>query len=150
MCASGVGQHLYPGSFFFFSSVCFDRGRQRIRPHIRERREGTTLSKFSQDFPALGPVVKSTHALMTALPSCSPRPKTAPNGATLYLRARSESLTRKRGLCFHFIQMLNCNMQRGGMSVFETHHQRSPRSHLSSPFCSLYLSVFQTAEWPLQ
>lgn len=118
------------GLFLFFG---FDSRRQRIRPHIRKGGMRLLSPNSVQDFPTLRPVVKPTQAFMAVLPLCSPLPKTAPNSVT-YFRAHSESLTRKRGFCFHFIQMLNCEL-----SLFEANHQCSPQSHLSSPFCSLYL-----------
>lgn len=85
-------------SIFFFLPHCVtDRGQNEIRPHISGRREGVQ----SEDFPTLRSVVKSTHALMPALPSGSPGLKTAPDGAALILEPISESLTRKEcGLLF--------------------------------------------------
>lgn len=55
-------------------------------------------------------------------------------------------LTQKDGFCFQLLQIAKAEER----AHFETYPARYPLSHLSSPFGSLYPSVFQSAEWPLQ
>lgn len=108
MCASGVGQHLYQWWGIFFSLCGGNRGKQRIRKGGMEGlryagRGSAALSKFSQDFPVLRSVVKSTHALMIALPSESPPSE---NG---FERCDLCSPDPWAGLffCLHSVHMLN-------------------------------------------
>lgn len=50
---------------------------------------------------------------------------------------------------FPFTLMSNYKQQRGNKCVWNTPSELSSGSS-PSPFCSLFLSIFQTAEWPLQ